>query len=150
MDTARRTMYTDRATGVWNRQKMESRFQELLESGDGFAAIVTFVGNLKRLDADRSRLQINAALKAMVQRITSIVGSQETVGCWTEDQFVALLDVSPASAVAISSEIAQSSPPATPSRRTAFPTPCLSTSPPPWSTTGPEATHASSAPNGNK
>ena len=43
----------------------------------------------------------------MVQRITSIVGSQETVGRWTEDQFVALLDVSPASAVGISSEIAQ-------------------------------------------
>jgi len=107
MDTARRTMYTDRATGVWNRQKMESRFQELLESGDGFAAIVIWVGNLKRLDADCSRLQINAALKAMVQRITSIVGSQETVGRWTEDQFVALLDVSPASAVGISSEIAQ-------------------------------------------
>src|SRR5215469_7068055 len=57
MDTARRTMYTDRATGVWNRQKMDSRFQELLESGDGFAAIVIWVGNLKRLDADCSRLQ---------------------------------------------------------------------------------------------
>jgi GGDEF domain-containing protein len=107
MNSARRTMYTDRATGVWNRQKMESRFQELLEAGSGFSAIVIWVSNLKRLDADCSRLQINAVPKAMVQRVTSIVGSQEMVGRWTEDQFVALLDVSPASAVALSAEIAQ-------------------------------------------
>jgi GGDEF domain-containing protein len=107
MDTARRTMYTDRATGVWNRQKMESRFQELLESGEGFAAIVIWVSNLKRLEADCSRHQINAALRAMVQRVTAIIGAQEMIGRWTEDQFVAVLDVSPATAVAISSEIAQ-------------------------------------------
>ncbi|HEY7336824.1 MAG TPA: diguanylate cyclase [Bryobacteraceae bacterium] len=107
MDYTKRTMYTDRATGAWNRQKLESRFEELLEAGEGFVAIIIWVSNLKRLDADCSRTQINGALKAMIQRVNAIVGPQVPVGRWTEDQFVTILDVSPAAAVAFSAEVAQ-------------------------------------------
>jgi GGDEF domain-containing protein len=107
MENARRTLYTDRATGAWNRAKMESRFDDLLHRGEAFVAIILWVSNLKWLEADSSEPLIDGALKAMVQRIAATVGSPAPVGRWTHEQFVLLMDVNPAAAAAISSDLAQ-------------------------------------------
>jgi GGDEF domain-containing protein len=42
-----------------------------------------------------------------VQRVAATAGSPATVGRWTHDRFVVLMDVSPDAAAAISSELAQ-------------------------------------------
>jgi GGDEF domain-containing protein len=107
MESTRRTLYTDRTTGAWNRAKMDSRFDELLHRGEAFVAIILWVSNLKRLEADPSQPLIEGALKAMVQRVAAMVGPPVTVGRWTREQFVVLMDVNPAAAAAISSDLAQ-------------------------------------------
>jgi GGDEF domain-containing protein len=107
MKSARRTLYTDRATGAWNRAKMDAHFDELLHSGAAFVTIILWVSNLKRLEADTSEDLIDGALKAMVQRIAAMGGAPATVGRWTHDQFVVLMDVDPAAAAKISSDLAQ-------------------------------------------
>jgi GGDEF domain-containing protein len=107
MESTRRTLYTDRATGAWNRAKMESRLDEFLHRGEAFVAIILWVSNLKRLEADSSEALIDGALKAMVQRVAAMFDSPATLGRWTHDQFVLLLDVNPAAAAAISSDLAR-------------------------------------------
>lgn len=106
MDSARRTLYTDRATGAWNRAKMDGRLDEWLRSGEPFVTVILWVSNLKRLEADSSAL-IDGALKAMVQRVAAMVDSPAILGRWTHDQFVLLMDVNPAAAAVISSDLAQ-------------------------------------------
>lgn len=105
MDNSRRTLFVDRATGAWNRPKIEDRIEELLERREGFVAIVMWVSNLKRLEASCSNTLINGAMKAMVQRASAVAGTDVMIGRWAEDQFVMLLDVDAAAAVAISNDL---------------------------------------------
>jgi GGDEF domain-containing protein len=107
MENARRTLYTDRATGAWNRAKMESHFEELLHRGEAFVTIILWVSNLKPVEADSSQALANGALKAMVQRVVATVDSPAIVGRWTHDQFVVLMDVNSAAAAAMSSDLAE-------------------------------------------
>jgi GGDEF domain-containing protein len=105
MDNSRRTLFVDRASGAWNRSKIEGRVDELLERGEGFAAIVVWVSNMKRLEASCSGVLINGALKAMIQRVIAVVGADATIGRWADDLFLMLLDVDSAAAMAISNEL---------------------------------------------
>ncbi|HEY6341951.1 MAG TPA: GGDEF domain-containing protein [Bryobacteraceae bacterium] len=107
MESTRRTLYTDRTTGAWNRARMESRLDELLHRREAFVAIILWVSNLKRLEADPSEPLIEGALKAMVQRVAAMAGPPVAIGRWTHEQFVVLMDTNPAAAAAISSELAQ-------------------------------------------
>jgi GGDEF domain-containing protein len=107
MASARRTLYTDRSTGAWNRAKMDARFDELLHNGEPFVTIVLWMSNLKRLETDSPEALIDGALKAMVQRAVATVGPDASIGRWTHDQFVLLMDVKPAAAEAISSDLSQ-------------------------------------------
>ena len=105
MDNSRRSLFVDRSSGAWNRQKIETRMEELLERKEGFAAIVMWVSNLKRLEASCSSTLINGGMKAMVQRATAVVGAEVMIGRWAEDQVVLLLDVDATTAVAVSNEL---------------------------------------------
>lgn len=82
MDNSRRSLFQDRASGAWNRQKIEFRLEELLERGDAFVVVVVWISNLKRLEASIPTTMINGAMKAMVQRAIAAVGdgTQSAVG----------------------------------------------------------------------
>lgn len=112
MDNSRRSLFQDRATGAWNRQKLEARIEELLQLGDGFAALILWVSNLKRLEAGLPPSMIDGGLKAMVQRATASLGSNPhgtppMLGRWANDQFLVLLEVDATTAVAMSNDLAQ-------------------------------------------
>ncbi|MBV8846745.1 MAG: GGDEF domain-containing protein [Bryobacterales bacterium] len=107
MDNSRRTLFVDRASGAWNRPKLESHIDEMLERGEGFVAIVVWVSNMKRLEAGCSGTLINAAMKALVQRASAVVGAEALIGRWADDLFLMLLDIETTAAVAISNELGQ-------------------------------------------
>jgi GGDEF domain-containing protein len=79
----------------------------LLHRGEAFVTIILWVSNLKRLEADSSEALIDGALKAMVQRVGATAGTEATVGRWTHDQFVLLMDANPAAAEAISTDLSE-------------------------------------------
>ena len=63
MDNSRRSLLVDRATGAWNRQKIETRMEELLERKEGFVAIVMWVSNIKRLEASCANISITGRIR---------------------------------------------------------------------------------------
>jgi GGDEF domain-containing protein len=104
IEQERKTLYTDRASGAWNRQKIDTYIDNLLRQNQPFCLLMVWVRNLKRLDTQHSRTVVEGALKAMVARFAAITGEDSVIGRWSPDQFVAVLDLPAARAIALSSE----------------------------------------------
>ncbi|PYT19173.1 MAG: hypothetical protein DMG59_01520 [Acidobacteria bacterium] len=107
MEKERRALFTDRSSGVWNRQKMDCRIEELLRRGEAFCLLMVRVRNLKRLERQYSRTVVEGTLKALLQRFYGSLGDDAMIGRWSEQEFVAILDVDAARGMAISQEVAR-------------------------------------------
>jgi len=101
IDVERRSAYMDRATGVWNRQKLDSHINALIASDEPFCLLLVCVRNLKHLDRRHSKSLIAGALKALLQRFAVMLGDNVVIGRWNEEHFVAILEDS-SSAVGVS------------------------------------------------
>jgi len=104
IDAERRTLYTDRTTGLWNRQKLDSQITDRLENDQPFCMLLVRLCNLKQLETDYSRALIEGAIKALLQRLTALIGEETLLGRWNDENFAAILDMELAEAVAISRE----------------------------------------------
>jgi GGDEF domain-containing protein len=107
IDNERRALFTDAASGAWNREKVRLRIEDNLNRDEAFCAVIASIGNLKRLSASYPRSVIDGALKALVKRIYGIVGKETMIGRWSEDEFAILLELDPAQAMAVSSQISK-------------------------------------------
>jgi GGDEF domain-containing protein len=107
IESERRALYTDAASGAWTREKLNLRIEDNLRGDEAFCLIMAQITNLKRLNASYSRTVIDAALKALVKRVHGIVGKDAMIARWSEDQFAVLLEVNPDHAMAVSSEISK-------------------------------------------
>jgi len=106
IDVERRSAYMDRATGVWNRQKLDSHIGALIASDQPFSILLVCVRNLKLLDNRYSKTLIAGALKALLQRFSVMLGENVVVGRWNEEHFAAVLEDS-STAVSISRQATQ-------------------------------------------
>ncbi|HTD42795.1 MAG TPA: diguanylate cyclase [Bryobacteraceae bacterium] len=104
IDTERRTLYTDRTTGLWNRQKLDSQITDRLENDQAFCMLLVRLRNLKQLETGYSRAVVEGAIKALLQRFTAMIGEQTLLGRWNDENFAAILDIEQAEAIAISRE----------------------------------------------
>jgi GGDEF domain-containing protein len=100
----RKALFMDRPSGAWNRQKIDIHLDNLLRQNQPFCLLLVWVRNLKRVENQHSRTVIEGALKALVSRFATITGDDAVIGRWTEDQFVAVLDVPPGRAIPLSAE----------------------------------------------
>jgi GGDEF domain-containing protein len=107
MDAERRAAFLDRATGVWNRPKIDSRVMELLENDEPFCILLISLRNLKRLEGQYSRTVIEGGIKAFLQRFSAMLGEDAAIGRWNEDHFAAILQVEPSVAITVSREAAK-------------------------------------------
>ncbi len=107
IDSERRALFTDAASGAWTREKLTLRLEDNLRGDDAFCVVMVAITNLKRLGAMHSRAVIDEALKALVKRIHGIVSKDAMMGRWSEDQFAVLLEVTPGHAMTVSAEIAK-------------------------------------------
>jgi GGDEF domain-containing protein len=104
IDTERRILYTDRATGLWNRQKLDSQITDRLENGQPFCMLLVRLSNLKQLEGVYSRTVIEGAIKALRERFTAMIGEGTLLGRWNDENFAAVLDGEQTEAIAISRE----------------------------------------------
>jgi GGDEF domain-containing protein len=104
IEQERKALYTDRASGAWNRQKIDTHLDNLLRQNQPFCLLLVWVRNLKRIEGQYSRTVVEGALKALIGRFAAITGEEAVIGRWTEDQFVAVLDVPPGHAIPLSAE----------------------------------------------
>jgi GGDEF domain-containing protein len=100
----RKALYTDRGSGAWNRQKIDIHLDNLLRQNQPFCLLLVSVRNFKRLETQHSRTVLEAILKSLISRFASITGEDAVIGRWSEEQFVAVLDLSPTQAISLSAE----------------------------------------------
>jgi GGDEF domain-containing protein len=65
---------------------------------------MVWVRNLKRLDTQYSRTVVEGTLRALIARFAALTGDEAIIGRWSQDQFVAVLDIPAARAIALSAE----------------------------------------------
>lgn len=100
----RKALFTDRASGAWNRPKIDIHLDNLLRQNQPFCMLLVSVRNLKRIEGQNSRTVVEGTLQALISRFRAITGDEAVIGRWTEDQFVAILDVPPGRAIPLSAE----------------------------------------------
>lgn len=104
IELERRALYTDRASGAWNRQKVDTYLENLLRQNRPFCLLMVWIRNYKRLETQHSSTMVEGTLKAMISRFAALTGEEGIIGRWSKDQFVAVLDMPTARAMALVSE----------------------------------------------
>jgi GGDEF domain-containing protein len=104
IEQERKTLFTDRSSGAWNRQKIDIHLDNLLRQNQPFCVLLVWVRNFKRIESRHSRTVIEGTLKALITRFAVIAGEDAIIGRWSEDQFVALLEVPPGRSSPLSAE----------------------------------------------
>jgi GGDEF domain-containing protein len=104
VEEERRALFTDRASGVWNRQKLDIHLDNLLRQSQPFCMVLVSIRNLKRIESQYSRTVVEGTLKALATRFAALGGDDAVIGRWSEDQFAAVLDLAPSYAMALSAE----------------------------------------------
>jgi len=107
MQAERRTLYTDPASGAWNRQKVDLRIEELLRQGDSFCLLLIVVNNFAAISRRYSRTVVEGMFKALIRRLRNLVGPDALIGRWSEHEFVAFLNVELAGAITLSRNVAK-------------------------------------------
>lgn len=104
IEQERRALFTDRASGAWNRAKIDLHLDNLLRQNQPFCVLLVWVRNLKRVGGQHSRTVVEGTLKALITRFATIAGDEAIIGRWSEDQFIAILDAPPGRATPLSAE----------------------------------------------
>lgn len=104
IDADRRAQFLDQATGTWNRAKLDSLLQQMLENDEAFYVLVVRIRNLKRLEQRYPATMIEGGFKVLVQRMTAMLGSDAIMGRWEESAFAAILQIDPAAVLSLSRE----------------------------------------------
>ena len=92
---------------TWNRQDVDHRIDQMLSQNTSFCLVLIVLRNLKTLASRYSGSVVEEALESVQMRLRDTLGRESMLGRWTANQFVAILNVSPSSAMAISREAAQ-------------------------------------------
>jgi GGDEF domain-containing protein len=95
------------APETWNRQEIDHRIDEMLKQNTSFCLVLIVLKNLKPLTSRYSGAAVEDALQALQARLRDALGDASVLGRWTANQFVAILSVSPSSAVAASRDAAR-------------------------------------------
>jgi GGDEF domain-containing protein len=98
---------TAAAPETWNRQDIDRRIDEMLKQNVSFCLVLIVLKNLKALTSRYSLAAIEDALQALDVRLRESLGDASMLGRWTANQYVAILKVSPSSAMAASRDAAQ-------------------------------------------
>ena len=107
IEQERKALFTDRASGAWNRAKIEIHLDNLLRQNQPFCVLLVCVRNFKQIENQNSRTVVEGTLKALIARFATVGGDEAVIGRWAEDQFLAILDVPSSRAMALSTEAAR-------------------------------------------
>ena len=91
---------------TWNRKDVDHRIDQMLSQNTSFCLVLIVLRNLKILASRYSGAIMEEALESLQVRLRATLGGGSMLGRWTENQFVAILNVAPSSAMAISRDAA--------------------------------------------
>jgi len=94
-------------TETWNRQDVDQRIEQMLSKNVPFCLVLIVLRNLKMLAGRYSGGVVEEALDSLQVRLRDTLGGEAMLARWTSNQFVAILNVAPSNAMAISRDAAQ-------------------------------------------
>lgn len=100
MDTERRAVYTDAASGAWNQRKLAERFDQLLRLDESFGVLLLAVTNWRRVAREFSPSAADTCLKGLVQHLQLKLGDDGLVGRWSDDVLAVIIETDPKTAAA--------------------------------------------------
>ncbi|HXP87537.1 MAG TPA: GGDEF domain-containing protein [Bryobacteraceae bacterium] len=98
METERRALYTDAASGAWNQRKLAERFDQLLKLDESFAVLLLAIANWRTTARQHSPQAADACLKALVAHLQAKFGAEGLVGRWSDDVLAVIIETDPAAA----------------------------------------------------
>jgi hypothetical protein len=102
VDMERHANLVDHDTGVWNREKLDSRIAKFVAAERHFCLLLVCVRNLKQLHAQYSGAMVNRCLGMLAKRLSEMLGKEAMIGRWDEISFAAILAVPPPAAMGLS------------------------------------------------
>jgi GGDEF domain-containing protein len=99
--------YEAAASEAWSRQDVDNRIDEMLKQNTPFCLVLIVLKNLKPLVSRYSGAVVEEALESLQARLRESLGGTSMLGRWAANQFVAILNVSPSAAMAVSRDAAQ-------------------------------------------
>jgi GGDEF domain-containing protein len=100
METERRTLQTDAASGAWNQRKLAERFDQLLKLDESFGVLLLVTVNWRRVIREHFPQAADACLKGLVTHLQSKFGSEGLVGRWSDDVVAVIVETEPSVAEA--------------------------------------------------
>jgi GGDEF domain-containing protein len=92
---------------TWNRYEIDHQIDEMLKQNTSFCLVLIVLKNLKPLTSRYSGSAVEDALQGLQVRLREALGGASTLGRWTANQFIAILNLSPSAAMAASRNAAQ-------------------------------------------
>lgn len=105
IDADRQKQSVDQNSGAWNRPKLIERMDGLQQRNERFCAMVVVVRNWKRLQSQYSRTSVSAVLQAYLKDLRAVLGGDASIGRWSDEIFVAVLEMDPSAGMQLSSEV---------------------------------------------
>lgn len=105
IDAEHRVPFLDVPSGVWNRDRIQSQMEEMLNRDESFCVLVLRLHPMRRLDRCSPAL-IDGGIRALTQRLAAMLGPDAFVGRWEEDVFLAIVQNEPAPVISLSREAA--------------------------------------------
>ena len=107
IETARKWRSTAQSLDTQKQQEIFQQIDELLRQKTPFSLILVAVRNRTGLESCHPKAAIENALASMHVRFQNSLPKNSRTGCWADAQFIAVLTVEPATAMAMSRELAK-------------------------------------------
>ena len=107
IETARKWRSTAESLDTVKQQQIFQQIDELLRQKTPFSLILVSVRNVAGLESCHPQAAVESALASMHVRFQNALPRHARTGCWTDAQFVAVLTVEPATAMAMSRDLAK-------------------------------------------
>jgi GGDEF domain-containing protein len=105
MGAERQRRLTDPTSGVWTRQAIKERMDVLLANSLPFYVLAVGINNWNRIQGQHSQNARQAALRAFLAELRKFLGENPTIGRWSEQLYLGVIQGSPASALSISGDL---------------------------------------------
>ena len=99
----RRTMYLDKQSGAWIRQKVDLRIDDLLRQGEAFW--ILFLRWDLKTDLAKHPGAADQTTQAMVKRLQGILGKDALIGRWNPHIFAVVIELDPSTEEQVTKEI---------------------------------------------
>ncbi len=105
VEAAERSAALDPVTGMMSRREIEAAIERQVSAGESFCLIFIWVKNLKMLQRQYGRKISDDLTVAACQRLADVVESRGSVGRWSDDELIAIIQIQKTEAIRLCKDL---------------------------------------------